>query len=76
MLRRRLFWPVRRPILRGAIVGGVGYLIGRRSAGRGADDAETQTVSGRLGELEALRRGGKVSDAEYEEKRSEILKDL
>jgi hypothetical protein len=75
MLRRRLFWPVRRPLVRGALVGGFGYLLGRR-AGRPADDAETQTVAGRLDELEALRKGQKVSDEEYEAKRSEILKDL
>lgn len=75
MFRRRLFWPVRRPIVRGAIVGGVGYLLGRRATGEPASD-EHGTVAARLDELQALREAGKVTDPEYEAKRSEILNGL
>ena len=76
MFRRRLFWPVRRPLVRGAIVGGIGYLIGRRSAARAVDDTEARTTTARLDELQSLRKAGKVDDAEDEAKRSEIIEEI
>ena len=74
----------RRPILRrrrvigAAMLGGLGYLVGRR---RGAMDAAADagpapSAGERLVELDRLHRAGTITDAEYEAKKAELLEEL
>ena len=76
MLRRRLLLGrplVRRPLLGAALVGGLAYVVGRRSsvpAGSASASDETRT---RLRELDRLRTDGTISNDEYQARRSELL---
>jgi hypothetical protein len=67
MFRRRLM-VVRRPRLLGAaLLGGAGFLIGRR---RGAQPAEP---TGRLSELARLHQDGSLTDEEFAQAKRELL---
>lgn len=67
MFRRR-FVLVRRPrILGAALVGGAGFLLGRR---RGSPPAEP---TGRLSELARLHQDGSLTDEEFAQAKREVL---
>jgi hypothetical protein len=68
----------RRRVIGAAMLGGLGYLVGRR---RGAIDAAVdagpaRSASDRLVELDRLHRAGTITDAEYEDKKAEVLEEL
>ena len=74
LLRRPL---VRRPLLGAAVVGGLGFLIGRRrSAETSGSAAATADPSDRLAALERLHETGSITDEEYAMKRADLLREL
>ena len=70
MFRRRLV-VVRRPRLLGAaLLGGAGFLIGRRRGGQAVPEAEPVD---RLSELARLHDDGSLTDEEYSQAKREVL---
>jgi len=70
MFRRRLV-VVRRPRLLGAaLLGGAGFLIGRR---RGSQVVPPATPVDRLGELARLHEDGSLTDEEFSQAKREVL---
>lgn len=68
----------RRRVIGAAMLGGLGYLVGRR---RGATDAASDagaasSAGDRLAELDRIHRAGTITDAEYEAKKAELLEEL
>jgi DMAP1-binding Domain len=68
----------RRRVIGAAMFGGLGYLIGRR---RGALDmtlphAAPPGIAERLAELDRIHQTGTITEAEYEAKKSALLKEL
>ena len=70
MFRRRLA-VVRRPRLLGAaLLGGAGFLVGRRRCGQAVPEAEPVD---RLSELARLHDDGSLTDEEYSQAKREVL---
>ena len=79
MLRRRLLLGrplVRRPILGAALVGGLAYVVGRRSSVQAGPAAASDETRARLRDLDRLRTDGTISNDEYQARRAELLQAL
>ncbi len=68
LLARRAM--MRRPVLGAAVIGGLGYLIGRRQSEPGGATAR------RLADLHALHDRGQLTEDEFARKRADLLRDL
>ena len=64
---------VRRPILGAALVGGLAYMVGRRSSVQAAPASASDETRSRLRELDQLRTDGTISNDEYQARRSALL---
>ena len=64
---------VRRPILGAALVGGLAYLVGRRSSVQPPPTSASDETRSRLRELDRLRTDGTINNDEYQARRSELL---
>jgi hypothetical protein len=68
---------VRRPILGAALVGGLAYMVGRRSSVQArpasAIASPSDETRARLRELDQLRTDGAISNDEYQARRGELL---
>jgi len=79
MFRRRLLFGrpfVRRPILGATLVGGFGYLLGRRSSVSRTLPANPADSADRLEELVRLHDRGAITDEEYAAKRADLVREL
>ena len=76
MFRRRFGF--RRPLLGAAVLGGLGYAIGRRGSQSAAPSVATprsdsEDATARLQNLDRLRAAGTITDAEYQARRTELV---
>ena len=79
MLRRRLLFGrplVRRPLLGAALVGGLGYVVGRRSSEPRTPITEWTDPADRLRELDRLHAAGTITDAEHAASHAALLRRL